>query len=153
MKMPRQLTVASAITDHFIATGPMTSIMPSAVRMMPPTMSILEASWAPGWLKAICVDGWFPDGKIAGFPAQMVLAVGIGVFHICLAMVVKTIGFTKRFGFRNTISTWGWTLLIVGGIILTALGMMEVMGPVAMKWSVIALATVSCLGIFIFNTP
>ena len=116
-------------------------------------MSILEASWAPGWLKAICVDGWFPDGKIAGFPAQMVLAVGIGVFHICLAMVVKTIGFTKRFGFRNTISTWGWTLLIVGGIILTALGMMEVMGPVAMKWSVIALATVSCLGIFIFNTP
>ena len=116
-------------------------------------MSILEASWAPGWLKAICVDGWFPDGKIAGFPAQMVLAVCIGVFHICLAMVVKTIGFTKRFGFRNTISTWGWTLLIVGGIILTALGMMEVMGPVAMKWSVIALATVSCLGIFIFNTP
>ena len=116
-------------------------------------MSILEASWAPGWLKAICVDGWCPDGKIAGFPTQMVLAVGIRVFHICLAMVVKTIGFTKRFGFRNTISTWGWTLLIVGGIILTALGMMEVMGPVAMKWSVIALATVSCLGIFIFNTP
>ena len=116
-------------------------------------MSILEASWAPSWLKAVCVDGWFPDGKIAGFPAQMVLAVGIGVFHICLAMVVKTIGYTKRFGFRNTISTWGWTLLIVGGIILTALGMMEVMGPVAMKWSVIALAVISCLGIFIFNTP
>ena len=116
-------------------------------------MSILEASWAPAWLKSVCVDGWFPDGKIAGFPAQMVLAVGIGVFHICLAMVVKTIGYTKRFGFKNTISTWGWTLLIVGGIILTALGMMEVMGPAAMKWSVIALAVVSCLGIFIFNTP
>ena len=116
-------------------------------------MSILEASWAPEWLKSICVDGWFPDGKIAGFPAQMVLAVGIGVFHICLAMVVKTIGFTKRFGFRSTISTWGWTLLIVGGIILTVLGMMEVLGPEAMKWSVIALAVVSCLGIFIFNTP
>ena len=116
-------------------------------------MSILEASWAPEWLKSLCVDGWFPDGKIAGFPAQMVLAVGIGVFHICLAMVVKTIGFTKRFGFRSTISTWGWTLLIVGGIILTVLGMMEVLGPEAMKWSVIALAVVSCLGIFIFNTP
>ena len=116
-------------------------------------MSILEASWAPQWLKAICVDGWFPDGKIAGFPAQMVLAVGIGVFHICLAMVVKTIGFTKRFGFKNTISTWGWTLLIVGGIVLAALGMMKVMGPVVMKWSVIALAVISCLAIFIFNTP
>ena len=116
-------------------------------------MSILEASWAPQWLKSICVDGWFPDGKIAGFPAQMVLAVGIGVFHICLAMVVKTIGFTKRFGFKSTISTWGWTLLIVGGIVLAALGMMKVMGPVVMKWSVIALAVISCLAIFIFNTP
>lgn len=116
-------------------------------------MSILEASWAPQWLKAICVDGWFPDGKIAGFPAQMVLAVGIGVFHICLAMVVKTIGFTKRFGFKSTISTWGWTLLIVGGIILAALGMMNVMGPMAMKCAVIGLAVISCLAIFIFNTP
>lgn len=116
-------------------------------------VSILSASWTPSWLKAICIDGWFPDGKIAGFPAQMVLAVGIGVFHICLAMIVKTIGFTKRFGFAKTISTWGWTLLIVGGIVLTALGMMELMGPEVLKWAVIALAVISCLAIFIFNTP
>lgn len=26
-------------------------------------MSILSASWAPEWLKALCIDGWFPDGK------------------------------------------------------------------------------------------
>ena len=72
-------------------------------------MSILSASWAPSWLKALCIDGWFPDGKIAGFPVQMVLAVAIGVLHICLAMIIKTVNFTKRFGFSKTISTWGWT--------------------------------------------
>lgn len=116
-------------------------------------ISILNASWTPEWLKAMSVDGWFPDGKIAGFPVQMVFAVGIGVFHICLAMIVKSIGYTRRFGFGSTISTWGWTLLIVGGIVLAALGMMEVMTPEVMKWTVIALAVVSGLAIFIFNTP
>lgn len=116
-------------------------------------MSILETPWAPSWLKALCIDGWFPDGKIAGFPAQMVLAVGIGIIHICLAMIVKAIGFTKRFGIKSTISTWGWTLLIVGGIVLTALGMMEVLGGEALKWSVIALAVISGLAIYVFNTP
>ena len=116
-------------------------------------MSILEASWTPEWLKALCVDGWFPDGKIAGFPVQMVLAVAIGVLHICLAMIIKTINYTKRFGFSKTVSTWGWTTLIVGGIIVIALGMTEILSEVAFKWVIIALAAVSSLGIFVFNTP
>lgn len=116
-------------------------------------MSILEASWTPEWLKALCVDGWFPDGKIAGFPVQMVLAVAIGVLHICLAMIIKTINYTKRFGFSKTVSTWGWTTLIVGGIIVIALGMTEVLSEAAFKWVIIALAAVSSLAIFVFNTP
>lgn len=116
-------------------------------------MSILDASWTPEWLKALCVDGWFPDGKIAGFPVQMVLAVAIGVLHICLAMIIKTINYTKRFGFSKTVSTWGWTTLIVGGIIVIALGMTEILSEVAFKWVIIALAAVSSLAIFVFNTP
>ena len=116
-------------------------------------MSILSASWAPSWLKALCIDGWFPDGKIAGFPVQMVLAVAIGVLHICLAMIIKTVNFTKRFGFSKTISTWGWTTLIVGGIVVISLGMMEVLSAEVFKWVIIALAAVSGLAIFVFNTP
>lgn len=116
-------------------------------------MSILSASWAPSWLKALCIDGWFPDGKIAGFPVQMVLAVAIGVLHICLAMIIKTINFTKRFGFSRTIATWGWTLLIVGGLVVISLGMTEVLSAEAFKWVIIALAAVSGLAIFVFNTP
>ena len=116
-------------------------------------MSILSASWAPSWLRALCIDGWFPDGKIAGFPVQMVLAVAIGVLHICLAMIIKTVNFTKRFGFSKTISTWGWTTLIVGGIVVISLGMMEVLSAEVFKWVIIALAAVSGLAIFVFNTP
>lgn len=116
-------------------------------------MSILSASWAPSWLKALCIDGWFSDGKIAGFPVQMVLAVAIGVLHICLAMIIKTVNFTKRFGFSKTISTWGWTTLIVGGIVVISLGMMEVLSAEVFKWVIIALAAVSGLAIFVFNTP
>ncbi len=116
-------------------------------------ISILSASWTPDWLKAVCVDGWFPDAKIAGFPAQMVLAIGIGVFHICLAMIIKTLGYTRRFGFKNTVATWGWTVLIVGGLIAAAFGMTEVLSAEAFKWTVIVLACVSGLAIYIFNTP
>lgn len=116
-------------------------------------MSILEASWAPAWLKGLCIDGWFPDAKIAGFPVQMVLAVAIGVLHICLAMIIKTINFTKRFGFKKTVATWGWTTLIVGGLVVVSLGMTEVLSAEAFKWTIIALAVVSGLAIYIFNTP
>lgn len=116
-------------------------------------MSILEASWAPTWLKGLCIDGWFPDAKIAGFPVQMVLAVAIGVLHICLAMIIKTINFTKRFGFKKTVATWGWTTLIVGGLVVVSLGMTEVLSAEAFKWTIIALAVVSGLAIYVFNTP
>ena len=111
-------------------------------------INLAEAAWYPAALKKFMITG-----DIAGFPAQMILALGIGVFHICLAMVVKAIGYTKRFGFKENISTWGWLILILGGLILAAVGMTNLLSPVAMKIAVIALAVVSGLGIFIFNTP
>ena len=111
-------------------------------------INLAEAAWYPAALKKFMITG-----DIAGFPAQMILALGIGVFHICLAMVVKAIGYTKRFGFKENVSTWGWLILILGGLILAAVGMTNLLSPVAMKIAVIALAVVSGLGIFICNTP
>ena len=111
-------------------------------------ISLADAAWYPEAMKKFMVVG-----DIAGFPAQMILALGIGVFHICLAMVVKAIGYTKRFGFKENISTWGWLILILGGLILAAVGMTGFLSPLAMKIAVITLAAVSGLGIYIFNTP
>ena len=91
-----------------------------------------------------------PMGEL---PFQMLLALGIGVFHICLAMVIKAVGYTKRFGFKENIATWGWTLLIVGGLFVVLLGVGELLSAAAIKWAIIAIAAVSALAIYIFNTP
>ena len=111
-------------------------------------MPLLEASWYPESLKKFIIHGTFMN-----FDIQMVLALVIGVFHICLAMVVKTICYTQRYGFRQSLSTWGWTLLIVGGIIIAALSMAFSLPAESIKWIVIVLAVVSGLGIYVFNTP
>ena len=86
-------------------------------------------------------------------PFQMLLALGIGVFHICLAMVIKAVGYTKRLGFKENLATWGWTLLIVGGVIIALLGAGKLLSAAAIKWAVIAIGVISALGIYIFNTP
>lgn len=95
---------------------------------------------------------WHP-AKIAGYDFWMVAAIVIGVFHICLAMTVKAICYTVRFGFKQTISTWGWLLLIVGTIATMLIGMALELPTAYVQWTMIAIGAISALGIFIFNTP
>ena len=116
-------------------------------------MSMADAAWVPQWLKSCMIVGEVEVPGMGMFNIQMLLALGIGVFHICLAMVVKAIGYTKRFGFRANVSTWGWLLLIIGGIILAILGVGSFLSPEAIKYAVIVVGTLSALGIYIFNTP
>lgn len=97
------------------------------------------------------VKGIFLPAKIAGYDGTMVLALIVGVVHLCLAMCVKTYQETKNKGFINALGTWGWTLLIVGGIIVAALAFGGVMDKDLTKWVVIVLGVVSALGIFVFN--
>ncbi len=111
-------------------------------------VDLLGVSWIPDWATKCMIQG-----EIMGYNTAMVLSILIGVFHICLAMVIKTAVFTKRFGFINCLSTWGWTLLIVGGIILAAAAMLFNLDKGITKIIVIVLGCVSALGIFIFNKP
>ena len=111
-------------------------------------MPLLEASWYPDALKSLIISG-----NVMGFDAQMVLAIGIGVFHICLAMIVKALCYTKRFGLGETISTWGWVLLVVGGLIVAAVSMLLELPSEVTKWIIIGIGAVSALAIFIFNKP
>ena len=111
-------------------------------------VNLYEASWVPQILKDCMITG-----EVMGYPAQMVLAIGIGVFHLCLAMTIKAVGYTKRFGFKQNIATWGWLILILGGIAIAALALIGVLNSDITKWAVITLGIVSALGIFVFNTP
>lgn len=113
-------------------------------------VNLTQAEWVPSGLKAIMLPS---DAKIAGYPLQMVLALLIGVFHICLAMVIKTVCFIKRFGIKENLSTISWTLLIVGAVIVAALAMFNFLSPDLTRIIVIAIAAVSALGIYIFNKP
>ena len=110
-------------------------------------IDLYQAEWVPQALKSVMIKG-----EVMGYDIQMVLALCIGVFHICLAMVVKAICYTKQFGFKENIATWGWTLLIVGGLLVAILGM-TVLPAAVFKGAIIAVGTVSTLAIYIFNTP
>ena len=114
-------------------------------------MDLYAAEWVPDALKSVMIKG---NVEVAGmsYDIQMVLALCIGVFHICLAMVVKAICSTQQLGFKENIANWSWTLLIVGGLIVSILGM-TVLPQEVFKWTIIAVAVVSALGIYVFNTP
>ena len=99
------------------------------------------------------IKGIFLPAQIAGNDATMVLSLVVGILHISLAMVVKTIHQTKTKGFYASLGTWGWTLLIVGGIIVAAFAFAGVLNATLTKWIVIILGVVSALGIFVFNDP
>ena len=116
-------------------------------------MSLYDATWVPEWLKSIMIVGDVQIPGLGTFNIQMLLAVGIGIFHICLAMIIKAVCYTRRFGLKNNLATWGWTLLIVGGVVLAALGMGKMLSPEVLRWSIITVGVLSALGIYIFNTP
>ncbi len=111
-------------------------------------ISLADASWVPEWLKSIMLTG-----TVGSFSIQMVLAVAIGVFHICLAMFVKALCYTVRFGLKASISNWAWSLLLAGCIITGGMALAGAINETTTKLIVIALGCVSALGIFIFNTP
>lgn len=110
--------------------------------------SVDISKWAciPDCLKAVMVPA-----KIATYDGTMVLALIVGIVHLCLAMIVKTVYATKNKGFLGSLSVWGWTLLIVGGVAVGAFALTGVLDAALTKIIVIVLGCVSALGIFFLN--
>ena len=106
-----------------------------------------------GGVRYISKAAYTAAGMEGGYDVAMVLSLLIGVFHICLAMVVKALCYTKRFGFRAQLGTWGWTLLIVGGIAAFIICMAMSVPMEVTKIVLIVIAAISALGIYVFNTP
>ena len=109
-------------------------------------MDISTATWVPDWLKSCMIKG-----TVAGYDAQMLFSILIGIVHISVAMLLKTAYAIKRNGFVNSLGTIGWTLLIVGGVIIGGFALAGVIDSTVTKWIVIVLGVVSALGIFLFN--
>ncbi|MBR5099675.1 MAG: ATPase V [Bacteroidales bacterium] len=115
-------------------------------------INLKEISWIPEGLRKLMLVGKVEVGG-TGYDIAMIAAIAIGVFHICLAQVIKAASITKRAGFKQAISTWGWVLLIVGGLIVAGLALTHVLNALATKIAIIAIGVLSVLGIFIFNKP
>lgn len=109
-------------------------------------MDTSTAAWVPDWIKKCMIQG-----TVAGYDAQMLFSILIGIVHISVAMLLKTAYAIKRNGFANSLGTIGWTLLIVGGVIVGGFALAGVIDSTITKWIVIVLGVVSALGIFLFN--
>ena len=94
-------------------------------------------------------------GKIELFGSeydkQMILALAIGVVHISIAMTVKAINSTFFFGFKESLSAWGWWLVVVGSVIVGTLTLLSVIPAGISKWILIAVGGVGAIGIYILN--
>jgi V/A-type H+-transporting ATPase subunit I len=88
---------------------------------------------------------WMVVGKWDGteFDRQMLLALLIGVVHVCFAMVVKAVGSTVRYGFKESLSAWGWLLAVVGGLTVASLSLAHVISDTVTQWSFIAIGSIS----------
>lgn len=102
----------------------------------------------PEGMKQFMVVGKIGD---TNYDKQMLLALLIGVVHICIALTVKAICSTVRFGFKESLSTWGWLVLIVGFIATGGLTFMQVIPEDVSTWSFIVIGSVSAIGIYLLN--
>jgi V/A-type H+-transporting ATPase subunit I len=66
-------------------------------------------------------------------------------------MVVKAIGQTLRYGFKEALSAWGWMLLVVGGITVGSLSFFRLISAEVTQWSFIIIGSVSAIGIYLLN--
>jgi len=110
------------------------------------SVDISEWRIIPEWFRKIMVPS-----KIAGYDGTMILALVVGIIHLSLAMIVKTYYSTRNSGFFNSLSVWGWTVLLVGLVILGTMSLAGALDSAVTKTAIIALGCVSALGIFLFN--
>lgn len=91
-------------------------------------------------------------GKVPGtaYDWQMVLAVGIGILHLSIAMFVKAISTNIKYGFRAAITSWAWWLVFVGSV-AAGLPLMLGIEPELFKNILLGIGVVAALAIFVIG--
>ena len=102
----------------------------------------------PEWMNSLIISGKW-DGT--SYDKTMVIALLVGMFHICFAMTVKAICSTARYGFKNALSDWGWWLLVGGSVVVATLNYLGVMDMDMSKMVFIGIGGVSAIGIYLLN--
>ncbi len=112
-------------------------------------MSLLDSD-IPEKLKEFIISG---NVELFGsvYDKQMILALAIGVVHISIAMTVKAINSTFFYGFKESLSAWGWWLVVVGGVIIATLSFVSVIPAEVSKWAFIAVGGLGAVFVYLLN--
>lgn len=111
-------------------------------------VDISRMACVPGWLKSCMIVGKFSG---TNYDNQMVLALLIGVVHISLAMTVKAVNSTVFNGFKESLSVWGWWLVIIGSAVIGALTYFGVLPYGSMMPAFYVVWGISAIGIYLLN--
>jgi V/A-type H+-transporting ATPase subunit I len=101
-----------------------------------------------GLHKIMVPENKFIIPGVGEYDWTMILAIACGVVHISLAQLTKAIVETRNKGFLASISTWGWTLLIVGGVIVGTFALIGVFDKTITKIIIIVIGIISALFVF-----
>ncbi len=112
-------------------------------------MSLLDSD-IPQNLKNFIISGKM---ELFGteYDKQMILALAIGVVHISIAMTVKAINNTIFYGIKETLATWGWWLVVVGGSIIGTLSFLSLIPADVSKWVFIVVGGIGAVLIYLLN--
>ena len=112
-------------------------------------MSLISSD-IPEKLKSFIIAG---NVELFGstYDKQMILALAIGVVHISIAMTVKAINSTFFYGFKESLSAWGWWLIVVGGVIIGTFSFMSIIPAEVSKWAFIAVGGLGAIGVYLLN--
>lgn len=102
----------------------------------------------PEWIKDSMLVGKFGD---TAYDKTMIFALIVGMFHICFAMTVKAVCSTARYGFKHSLSAWGWWLFVGGSVAVATLNYLQVITVDMSKVAFLAIGGVSAVGIYLLN--
>ncbi len=92
-------------------------------------------------------------GPIFGYSPMMVISVLIGLVQVLLGMVLKGCKAWMNYGIGYAIGTFSWVVALVSAVALFGLPFCGVVLPVAVGYVLWGLIAVSCVGIFLYNSP
>ncbi len=92
-------------------------------------------------------------GPIFGYSPMMVISVIIGLVQVLLGMGVKAAKIWRNYGLAYAVDTLSWLVALITAIVLYGLPFCGVVLPTVMQWVLTGILGVSCVGIFLYNSP
>ncbi len=92
-------------------------------------------------------------GPIFGYSPMMVISVMLGLVQVLIGMGVKAAKMWLNYGWAYAVDTLSWLVALITAIVLYGLPVCGLVLPVAVQWVLTGILALSCVGIFLYNSP